>query len=156
MISLHQKKYWIKESGFTLTEILIVVVILAILAALVLPRFSPQGERARASEATAILSSIRQGEEAYFLENGVYLAFTGTSTNWGSVGMQNPNGNGFFGYVVNIPAGGATFAARATRNATSDSSGQVGKVIGIDQTGIFCGNHSNTPQNAGVAAGACS
>ena len=96
-----------RKKGFTLTEVLIVVVILAVLAALVLPRFFGQSERAIVSEAVGMLSAIRQGEASYKLENnGNYIATTAASFSWDLLGIDNPI-NAKFTYAVDA-AGTAT------------------------------------------------
>ena len=62
-----------REKGFTLVEILIVVVILGILAAIVVPQFTNASETARASSLTTQLQSIRSQLELYQLQhNGEY------------------------------------------------------------------------------------
>lgn len=59
--------------GFTLVEILIVVVILGILAAIVIPQFTSASESARASSLTSQLQTIRSQLELYQVQhNGVY------------------------------------------------------------------------------------
>ena len=50
-----------KQRGFTLIEILIVVIILAILASMVLPRFMGQTENAYIAEAQQTLGVLRAG-----------------------------------------------------------------------------------------------
>lgn len=147
-----------KKNGFTLTEVLIVIVILGILASLVIPRFLPQGERARVAEAISMLSAIRQGEASYQLENGNYLALA-AGGNWEAIGLEDPNGaaNSFFGYAVNVPpsAGCADFTAVATRNAVNDPGGNAGNTIGIDSDGSYCGTHPNVPLSPTTPGCAC-
>ena len=64
-----------KQQGFTLVEILIVVVILGILAAIVIPQFTNASEAARASNLISQLQSIRSQLELYQLQhNGLYPA----------------------------------------------------------------------------------
>ena len=59
--------------GFTLVEILIVVVILGILAAIVIPQFTSASETAKASSLTAQLQTIRSQLELYQVQhNGDY------------------------------------------------------------------------------------
>lgn len=61
-----------KEKGFTLIEIMVVVVILAILAAIVVPKLMSNPDQARK---TAAKVQIRQVEEAlnlYRLDSGIY------------------------------------------------------------------------------------
>ncbi len=63
---LIQKK---EEGGFTLIELLVVIIIIGILAAIALPAFLNQANRARQSEATTYVGSINRGQQAYRLEN---------------------------------------------------------------------------------------
>jgi prepilin-type N-terminal cleavage/methylation domain-containing protein len=65
------------KKGFTLTEVLIVVVFIGILAALIIPRFSGQDERGYVAEAVAHLSALRQAEASYYLEQST-PAYTAT------------------------------------------------------------------------------
>jgi MSHA pilin protein MshA len=51
-----------KQKGFTLIEILIVVVILAVLAAMILPRFMSQSENAYIAEAQQVLGVLRRAQ----------------------------------------------------------------------------------------------
>lgn len=61
------------EAGFTLVEMMIVVVILSILAALAIVGFRRYIARARTTEAVAMLSEMSSKEQVYFLEFGNYL-----------------------------------------------------------------------------------
>ncbi len=68
------------RKGFTLVEILIVVVILGILAAIVIPQFTNASESARASSLISQLQSIRSQLELYQVQhNGTYPDL---STDW--------------------------------------------------------------------------
>jgi len=63
----------VKKTGFTLVEILIVVVILGILAAIVIPQFTSASESAKSSSLIAQLQTIRSQLELYQVQhNGDY------------------------------------------------------------------------------------
>ena len=60
------------RKAFTLVELLIVVIILGILAAVVIPQFSDASEDARLSSLTTNLQTIRGQIELYHIQYGVY------------------------------------------------------------------------------------
>jgi general secretion pathway protein G len=62
----------ILQQGFTLIEILIVVVIIGILAAVVLPKVINQPDQARIVRAKQDINSIQTALDLYRLDNGVY------------------------------------------------------------------------------------
>ena len=63
------KKYF-KQDGFTLVEILIVVVIIGILATVAIPTYFKYVERGYASDAKIQIKNILQNSELYRQENG--------------------------------------------------------------------------------------
>lgn len=60
------------SSGFTLVEILVVIVILGILAALVVPRIIERPDQARVTAAKADIATILQALKLYRLDNQRY------------------------------------------------------------------------------------
>lgn len=72
--------FWSEEDGFSLTELMVVLVIIGILALLALPRFTSITTKAKASEAKQMLSLVHTLQESYRLEYDTYtedLAQTG-------------------------------------------------------------------------------
>ncbi len=63
-----------RQSAFTLIEILVVVAILAILAAIVVPRVMDRPDEARKVAAKADVAAIVQALKLYRLDNGFYPA----------------------------------------------------------------------------------
>lgn len=61
-----------RESGFTLIEIMVVIAIIGILAALAMPTFRTWQYRAYGSEATLMAKQILDGQIVYFLENNKF------------------------------------------------------------------------------------
>ena len=60
------------QAGFTLVELLIVVIILAILAAIVIPQFSSSTADAQESALDSNLAALRSAIELYKVQHGVY------------------------------------------------------------------------------------
>lgn len=60
------------QNGFTLIEIMVVVVILGILAAIVVPRFLDKPDEARVTRAAADVEAIEQALAMFKLDNGYY------------------------------------------------------------------------------------
>jgi type IV pilus assembly protein PilE len=61
-----------KSSGFTLIEVMIVVVIIGILAAIAIPNYNDYITRSKVTEAVASLSDARVRMEQYFQDNRYY------------------------------------------------------------------------------------
>ena len=88
-----------KRKGFTLVEVLIVVVIIAILASLIVPRMLMQTDKAKAAEALQMVGAIRRAAERYYDFNGSFIVPSGaaissyigssTSGDWSDLGLSD-------------------------------------------------------------------
>ena len=63
-----------RGSGFTLIELMMVVAIIAILAAIAVPAYSNYVKRSRIIDGTTKLGDYRSKMEKYFMDNRTYLA----------------------------------------------------------------------------------
>jgi prepilin-type N-terminal cleavage/methylation domain-containing protein len=68
------------RKGFTLVEVIIVVIIVGILVSFALPPFMVTKERALDSEATSVLGLIRDADRAYRMEQSTFYPAAGTDT----------------------------------------------------------------------------
>lgn len=94
-----------RTRGFTLIEVLVVVAILAILAAIVVPQIMDRPDEARRTTAKVNVAAIVQALKIYRLDNGFY-----PSTEQGLAALvQKPTGNPVppnwkpGGYLVPLP-----------------------------------------------------
>src|SRR3954469_8031757 len=95
----------VRKGGFTLVEILIVVIILGILAGIVIPQFTSASQDARKNSLTSQLQTLRSQIELYKLQHldqlPSGLAAGATPTDWSQL-------------INKTDQGGSTAASTAT------------------------------------------
>lgn len=106
------------KRGFTLLELIVVIIIIGILATLGFTQYAKVIERGRTAEAKAILGQLRTAQEAYRLENGAYTATIG------DLAFEAPTAcatTHYFSYATDATTGTATrcTAGGKTPNATA-------------------------------------
>lgn len=79
-----------KQQGFTIVELLIVIVVIGILAALVITTYTGIQAKARNSKRQTDVQSVQTQVEAYFAQNGHYPSYADlSSTSWLSTNMKS-------------------------------------------------------------------
>jgi type IV pilus assembly protein PilA len=135
---LLDKKEGIKEqsSGFTLIELLVVIIIIGILAAISLPAFLNQANKARHSEAKTYLGAMNRGQQAYIIEKQQFAC----DADIGFMGLGIPVSTANFNYVIDPGAnciGISAVTNQAQPVATRPLKAHIGGVSLSNSSAIF-------------------
>ena len=120
------------KRGFTLLELIVVIIIIGILATLGFAQYTKTIEKGRAAEAKVVLGQIRGAQEAYKLQNGVYA----TTISDLSVEAGACDTDHYFGYTTNNTTG---TAARCTTGGKSPNASTGYNVTIIYSTSTWGG-----------------
>jgi prepilin-type N-terminal cleavage/methylation domain-containing protein len=101
------------EKGFTLIELLVVIIIIGILAAIALPSFLNQSNKAKQSEAKTYVGSLNKGQQAYFTEKSKF----GPNVDMLGVGIKTQTDN----YTYASVRSGTVDTTNETATSTGDS-----------------------------------
>jgi type IV pilus assembly protein PilA len=134
------KKLHVRKGGFTLIELMIVVAIIGILAAIAIPNFLRFQLKAKTSEGKTNIAAIRTAEQSYYSEFGGYVSSAGdtqagavpgavkdvfddsTATGFDTIGWS-PEGQVYFMYSVATPSATDLTGMIITADADIDANG---------------------------------
>ena len=133
----------LNRKGITIIEIITVIIVISVLAAVALPQYMAAIERGQVGRARTRVDAIRKAEAAYF---SIYMNYSTDLTALNDVpeasaGLTNGS-DGEWTYVVGVDANGESYTVTATRK-----SGLVakfaGKTVLIDKDGqlVTTGTH---------------
>lgn len=120
------------KAGFTLVELMVVAIIVAILAAVAIPLMSGNTKRAIATEGQAGIGTIKTAQQVYKAEHGGFYQgnFTGSSIPAGmTLGNTDLNGKYFGAGDYAVTSSSNTWSCTAT--VSSNSSSHVGKTVAL-------------------------
>ena len=116
----------LNKKGFTLIELMIVVAIIGILAAIAIPNFLNYQCKSKQSEAKQSLGTLAKNEEAYFAEHDTY------TTSTGNLGFELKGKTPKYVYTISVTAATTTAPMKWKALATSGGNG-LKKAINDDQ-----------------------
>lgn len=99
--SVGERPFSSSRKGFTLVELLIVVAIIGILAAIAIPQFSSYRKKSYCARLKSDLANLAISQEAYYYDYDVYLAATKNGDNSSNV----PNFTWSEGVVLDSSSG---------------------------------------------------
>ena len=135
------------QKGFTLIELMIVIAIIGILAAIAIPAYQDYTIRSQASEGITLASSVQIAVADYYAQNGTWpTAMTGggTALNYTAAPTGNyVTGIATTGGAITVTYGNKANAAIATQtlslNAATTTAGDIAWI---------CGNSTALPTGA--------
>lgn len=146
-----------RQQGFTIVELLIVIVVIGILAALVITTYSGIQQKGRNTERTTDLKAVQGQLEAYYATNGRYPATTDLGTTSASnVTFIKANMKGLDPEALRDPKGavgdfslgsGATGVANKYQYKPSDDAGNA-----CDNTTTDCTKYILTAKPEGTGS----
>ena len=130
------------KSGFTLLEIIIVIIIVGVLASLALPRFFSTVEFSRSTEALQSLAVVRQSmERCYLAQAGTYVGCTAITAGVWNIDVEDPGTSPGTHFTYAVGSQTATgYSVTANRNtidggATADWIRLIQSTTGVTRSG---------------------
>ena len=123
------------QRGFTLIELMIVVVVLGILAAIAIPNYSDYKNKSRRNEGRTLLMQIVAKQEQFFQDNRSYsgdLRNIGTLAASSVAATTASSPNGYYTVTINRPD---AYSYVLTATPAGVQAGDVCTTLTIDQDG---------------------
>ncbi len=141
--------YKTKQQGFTIVELLIVIVVIGILAALVITTFTGIQKKARDTERQTDIKAIHGQVEAYYAQNGAYPDLADmNSGSWRTTNMK-----GLDPEALKDPKGSAqTLVAAPAANSYAYAVFQANGTTACTTAAGDCAVYTLTATNEGTPA----
>ncbi len=120
---MQKKRILADASGFSLTELLVVIVIIGILASLAIPKFLDVITKAKTTEAKLMLKQVYNLQESYYLERDTY------SSTLHALGFRQEK--------LVTDGGQARYRIEVTEASQSAFTAVATAVVDFDKDGVF-------------------
>ena len=117
----------VRRSGFTLIELMVVIVVLSIIMAIAVPTYTDYVLRARRADAREVLSDLATRQEQFFLDNKAY------SNSIADLGRGTGSVNNYFAITIPVFTS-TTYTMQAAAQGTQTKDAAC-LALSIDQAG---------------------
>lgn len=109
------------NKGFTLIEVMIVVAIIGILAAIAYPSYDEYVKRGNRTEGQAFLNDVAARQERYFSQNNAYVTADAEIAKLGLSSLNSPTDK----YTIGLAGGGGGYTLTATQQFNDTKCGNL-------------------------------
>jgi len=117
------KKYFFCQHGFSLTELLVVIVVIGVLILLAMPKFSSVVTKAKETEAKSMLNHLHALEQAYYYEHDTY------TSDLSALGFEQEK--------LVTQGGKARYKIEVVKATTYGYTAKATAVVDFDKDGVF-------------------
>lgn len=129
-----RRTFWAKEEGFSLTELMVVLVIIGVLVLLAMPKLLPLVTKAKTTEAKLMLKQVYSLEQSHKFEHDRYSSSL-TEIGFEQEKLVSEGGQARYRIEI-VTADEKNFEARATSIIDFNGNGKFNVWI-VDQTGVI-------------------